>query len=59
MSPYYFRHNLSDGVLEITVPKRVSEFDVEMMQAHFDLIVKQAKRRAFAEPELDKAMEIP
>lgn len=43
---YEFQHALDHGYLNVVVPEDLSEHDVEMIEAHFAIIVRQCKRRA-------------
>lgn len=50
---YRYQHCLDHGELSLYVPRELSQADVEDMKAHFDLIVKQAERRA--KPSMNRA----
>lgn len=43
---YYFQHQLDYGEMTIRIPRKLTKEDVSDMRAHFELIAKQAERRA-------------
>lgn len=38
--------NLDQGICRVYIPEKLSQFDVQMLEEWFALIIKQARRRA-------------
>lgn len=45
-----YKHVTDHGVLDVTVPDKVSEDDVVDMEEYFALIIRQCKRRQIRKP---------
>lgn len=42
---YYYAFNMDHGTFSLNIPTKVSEEDCKDMEAHFEIIMRQARRR--------------
>lgn len=42
---YRFQHNFDYGAVDISIPRKMSAEDIVDLESHFDLILKQCRRK--------------